>query len=252
VTSVLAQSRQPDEVIVVDDGSTDGTDKAVKGLPVRYLWKENGGISSARNYGIHHAKCDYIAFLDIDDLWNKEKLAVQTKIVTQTDFVLTYTDEIWLRNGQWLNQKKRHEKFSGDIYAKCLPLCIVSASSAMIKKSLFYEVGFFDESLPVCEDYDMWLRICSRYPVLFISQPLIVKRGGHADQLSRSYPVMDSYRIKSLLKMVESGILTEEQKTITCEELHHKCLIVAKGAQKRGRTHEAAYYSHLAQIAATK
>ena len=132
------------------------------------------------------------------------------EVMAADGYEISYTDEIWLRNGQWLNQVKKHRKYSGCIYEHCLPLCIISPSSAVIARKLFDEVGLFDDSLPVCEDYDMWLRICSRYPVLFIPKPLIVKRGGHEDQLSRKYEVMDRYRIRALVKMLESGVLDED------------------------------------------
>jgi len=243
--SVIGQDYKTTEIIVVDDGSTDSSEESVRGLPVRYEWKENGGISSARNRGIALARGDFFAFLDVDDLWKREKLAVQIEAMAASGSQISYTDEIWLRNGQWLNQGKRHRKYSGFIYEHCLPLCIISPSSAVMSRRVFDEVGLFDESLPVCEDYDMWLRICSRYPVLFIPRPLIVKRGGHADQLSRGYEVMDRYRITALVKMLESGVLDADGRRITTAELRKKCLVVAKGAAKRGRADEAEYYSFL-------
>jgi glycosyltransferase involved in cell wall biosynthesis len=240
--SVLSQDYQEREVIVIDDGSTDASWEAADGLPVRYEWKENGGVSSARNLGIRAARGDHIAFLDVDDLWRKEKLSVQMAAMEAGGYGISYTDEIWLKDGRRLNQKKRHRKYSGHIYEQCLPLCIISPSSAVIKKEIFDNVGLFDEALPVCEDYDMWLRICSRYPVLFIPSPLIVKRGGHADQLSRSYEVMDKYRIRSLAKLLESGALRDDLRRRTVAELRQKCVIVARGAEKRGRAEEAEYY----------
>ncbi len=245
--SALDQLYEDKEVIVVDDGSTDGSYDAVNGIAgIRYEWKTNGGISSARNHGIRAALGDYLAFLDADDLWKKEKLALQMSRMKEEGSVISYTDEIWLRNGRWLNQRKKHRKYSGEIYDRCLPLCIISPSSVVVKRHVFSDVGLFDETLPVCEDYDMWLRICSRYPVLFIPQQLIVKRGGHPDQLSRSYEAMDKYRIMSLQKMLGAGALTETQVETTRQELRKKCLIVAKGAEKRGREEEAAYYYSLA------
>ena len=249
--SVLHQDYAEREVIVIDDGSTDDSFRAVEGLPVRYEWKENGGISSARNLGIARARGDYLSFLDVDDLWKKEKLAVQVAEMEAGGYAVSYTDEIWLRKGKRLNQKKRHRKYSGLIYEQCLPLCIISPSSAMIKREVFEAVGLFDESLPVCEDYDMWLRVTSRYPVLFIPRPLIVKRGGHPDQLSSTYEVIDRYRIRSLAKILASGALGPDLWGSTLAELTRKCLVVARGAEKRGRPEEARYYLSLPGEAAS-
>ena len=246
VLSVLNQEYKDKEVLIVDDGSTDGSRQEIEGLPVRYIWKENGGISSARNKGIELSKGEYVAFLDVDDLWIKAKLSEQMARMKEQGAFISYTDEIWIRNGKRLNQKLRHRKYSGHIFERCLPLCIISPSSVVIEREIFDRVGLFDESLPVCEDYDMWLRISARYPVLFIESPLIVKRGGHADQLSRSYEAMDRFRVQSLINILRSGILDEGMKTAAEKELHEKCRILAIGAKKRGKIEEAEYYTQLA------
>ena len=165
VSSVLAQEYPEKEVIVVDDGSTDGSHEEVRGMPVRYIRKENGGISSARNAGIRATEGDYVAFLDVDDLWLKGKLASQIALMERVGYDISYTDEIWIRNGKRINQKLRHRKYSGWIFEHCLPLCIISPSSVVIRREVFEVAGLFDEGLAVCEDYDMWLRISYRVSV---------------------------------------------------------------------------------------
>lgn len=248
--SVISQDYPHIEVIVIDDGSNDGSFKETRGaacVHARYVWKENGGISSARNLGISLAKGSHIAFLDCDDLWKKNKLTAQVEALTTSNSPLVYTNETWVRNGRHLNQKKRHAKFSGWIYPYCLPLCIISPSSALLEKRIFDEVGLFDETMPVCEDYDMWLRITCRYPVLFLEDSLIIKRGGHEDQLSKSQEAMDRFRIYSLLKILRSGLLPSELHRLTAEELMRKSIIYAKGAEKRGKADEASYYFSLAE-----
>ncbi len=246
VLSVLNQDYIDKEVIVVDDGSTDGSFQEVRDLAIRYLWKQNGGVSSARNAGITVSKGEYMAFLDVDDLWKKGKLSAQIKAMEDGEVSVCYTDEIWVKNGKRVNQKFRHRKYSGVIFERCLPLCIISPSSVMMKREVFDDVGLFDESLPVCEDYDMWLRISSKFPILFIDKPFIVKRGGHEDQLSRKYEAMDRFRIKALAKILRSGSLNKDMGLAAQAELERKCSILVNGAIKRGRFAEADHYRRLA------
>jgi glycosyltransferase involved in cell wall biosynthesis len=245
VLSVLVQDHKDKEIIIVDDGSTDDSLKELEGLPVQYIWKENGGISSARNKGIEVARGDFIAFLDVDDLWKKKKLSTQMAMMSENGYEISYTDEIWIRNGEHLNQKSIHKKYSGFIFEKCLPLCIISPSSVLMKRSVFDVVGLFDESMIVCEDYDMWLRVTARYPVLFVEKPLIVKQGGHEDQLSKRYPAMDRFRIQSIARILESDVLDETMRSAAIAELATKCRIYTLGAVKRGKVEEAEYYSGL-------
>jgi glycosyltransferase involved in cell wall biosynthesis len=245
VLSVLNQDYQDKEIIIIDDGSTDGSFEEVREFSLRYVWKQNGGISSARNMGIDISNGEFIAFLDVDDLWKKGKLTKQVQTMIEDKIDISYTDEIWIRNGERLNQRDRHRKYSGLIFERCLPLCIISPSSVVIKRKVFDEVGLFDEALPVCEDYDMWLRITSRYPVLFIDKPFIIKRGGHKDQLSRAYEAIDRFRIQSLAKIIQSNILNSGMRTAAINELKKKCRIYALGAKKRGRFQESSNYMKL-------
>lgn len=245
VISVLKQDYRDKEVIVVDDGSTDNSYKEIEDLPVRYLWKENGGISSARNKGIEMAAGEYIAFLDVDDLWKRKKLSIQMSMMRDENYEISYTDEIWMRNGSHLNQKLAHKKYSGFIFEKCLPLCIISPSSVLMKKSVFDAVGLFNETMAVCEDYDMWLRVTAKYPVLFVDKKLIIKQGGHADQLSKRYPAMDKFRIESIARLLDNGMLNESMRTAAVAELARKCHIYIQGAKKRGKSDEVKYYTEL-------
>lgn len=249
IDSVLTQNYPDFELIVVDDGSTDDTQNILAEYKsrIRILQQDNKGVSAARNYGIDKAGGDYIAFLDSDDIW------LQNKIITQVNFfkqdpssLICQTEEIWVRNGKRVNPKKYHKKYSGIIFEKTLPRCLVSPSAVMIKKSLIKEVGGFDETLPACEDYDLWLRISCRYPVHLIPAPLIIKRGGHSDQLSAN-PGLDKYRIIALQKILETGSLTRAQYQAAFEILKQKCSVYAGGCLKRGKKKEAALYQQLAK-----
>lgn len=247
VDSVLDQSHRAYELIVVDDGSTDATaDRLARYSDrVTVIKQANRGVSAARNAGIQAATGEFIALLDSDDVWLPKKLEHQIAFFrANPDAVICQTEEIWIRNGVRVNPGKRHKKQSGMIFEKTLPLCLVSPSAVMIRKSLFDEVGVFDESLPACEDYDLWLRICWKYPVHLIGTPLIIKHGGHADQLSRM-PELDRYRIHALEKILKAGCLSHQQRSAALETLEEKCRIYAAGCRKRGRIDDARYYTSL-------
>lgn len=140
---------------------------------------------------------------------------------------------------------KKHNKYSGWIFEKCLPLCIVSPSSVMIRRELFNDIGLFDESLPVCEDYDMWLRIFSHYPVFLIDKKLIIKRGGHPDQLSKRSWGNDIYRVRALLKILKDDHLNQKYRKMAKKELIKKCQILANGYFKRGNINKGNKYVNL-------
>ncbi len=239
--SVFCQTWADREVIVVDDGSNDGTGELLESYSgkIRFVRQENRGPSAARNHGIELSRGEFVAFLDSDDLWLPEKCTRQVGFMREhPDLPLCYTDEIWIRNGKRVNQGRRHRKYHGDIFPFVLPLCIISPSSALMRRRLFSRVGTFDESLPACEDYDLWLRIASRYPVGFLPEPLIVKRGGHPDQLSRTVEALDRYRIRALEKLIRAGELEAGQRRLALDELRRKCRVYGNGCLRRGRKEE--------------
>jgi glycosyltransferase involved in cell wall biosynthesis len=249
IASVLDQDFSDFELIVVDDGSDDNTREILGAYAngITVLHQSNRGVSAARNRGISEASGQLIAFLDSDDLWLPGKLKTQVKFFEKNaDAMINQTQEIWIRNGIRVNPKKRHHKFSGMIFERSLALCLVSPSAVMIRKSLFDTVGVFDERLPACEDYDLWLRISCRYPVHLIDIPLIIKRGGHDDQLSKAAG-LDKYRIQSLIKIIDSDLLTPQQYKAAVITLREKSEVYAGGCRKRGRQEEAEYFSALAE-----
>ncbi len=244
VDSVLAQSFQDIEIIVVDDGSTDGTTNRLAKFDgrLRLFTTTRRGVAAARNFGVSQAQGCYVAFLDSDDLWLPGKLETQIAFLDRhPEIQICQTDEIWVRNGVRVNPKAMHRKPSGDIFVRSLDLCLISPSAVMMTRELFQCIGGFDESFPVCEDYDLWLRVTSVYSVPLIPEALVVKRGGHADQLSRSLWGMDRYRVLALQKILRSG-LNGVRRTAARDVLRRKVLILAQGARKRGKEQEAQDY----------
>lgn len=251
VRSVLEQSFEDLELIVVDDGSAGDVRESLAEFSdprLRCFRIEHSGVSAARNYGARHAGGQWISFLDSDDAWCRRKLERQLQSLEQEGtYRVVYTNETWIRNGRRVNQGQRHRKFGGWIYHRCLPLCIISPSSVLMERSLFETAGLFDESLPVCEDYDLWLRISARYPVLFLDEPLITKYGGHPDQLSRSRWGMDRFRVEALRKALESGLLTPQQQRWTARELIRKSAVLLGGFRKRENRAEESRYRSLVE-----
>jgi glycosyltransferase involved in cell wall biosynthesis len=251
--SVDQQSLACDELIVIDDGSTDVTAKLVhrfaetSSTVVRYLYQKNGGASAARNLGIQEAASDMLCFLDSDDWWDKNKLARQyAAMETAPDYLISHTRETWFRHGKRVNQKKKHAPPHGDIFARSLGMCVVGMSTVMVRRSLFEQYGFFDESLFCCEDYDLWLRVSGKEHFLLVDEPLTLKNGGRADQLSAIHRLgMDTWRIRSLCKLLRSNSLTDTQYQLAHAELMRKCTIYGNGCIKHGRTKEGQEYLDL-------
>jgi glycosyltransferase involved in cell wall biosynthesis len=249
IDSVLNQSHQDFELIIVDDGSDDNTAEVIAGYSsgIIYLRQDNSGPAAARNRGIEKARYDLLAFLDSDDWYAENKLEAQMEAMQQNpSYLISHTQETWYRNGNILNQKVKHRKKSGDIFKQSLELCAVGMSTVMVRRETFERYGLFDEDLPCCEDYDLWLRVSAEQEFLLVEEPLTLKDGGRADQVSTIYRVgMDKFRIRAIMKILASGRLTEEQTGIALRELEYKCRIYGTGCIKHGKVEEGKYYLNL-------
>ena len=236
--SVFAQDHAVDQVIVVDDGSTDDTiERVERNFPgVELIVQTNHGVSHARNRGIERARNEWLAFLDSDDEWLPGKITAQLAAIMSDGISrVCHSDEIWVRNGRRVNPMNKHRKYGGDIFLHCLPRCVMSPSSVVLHRSVVEELGGFDETLPVCEDYELWLRIACQTTVLYVPEKLLIKYGGHKDQLSRSSWGMDRYRIQALEKLLLSEVLSETQSQKAIAEMLRKIEIYVAGARRRQR-----------------
>ena len=243
INSILEQTYKPYEIIIVDDGSTDETKHLIHDEypTIKYFCQSRSGVSKARNRGIVESKGDWIAFLDSDDEWLPNKLEKQKENLKQNPTILvSHTNETWIRNGVRVNQMKKHQKYGGYIFDKCLEFCRMSPSSIMIHRNVFEVIGNFDEDLSVCEDYDLWIRIASKYHVTYLETPFIKKYGGHKDQLSKVENGIEHFRIQSLEKILASKMLTKEQTTDAKEVLLKKLSIYSNGLKKRNKLEELA------------
>lgn len=239
IDSVLSQEFNDYEIIVVDDGSTDGTKETLTRYQknVRIIEQEHRGVSAARNAGIVNSNSEWILFLDSDDVFLPRKLR------SHYDYIMKYpsqmihqTDEMWIRNGKRVNPMQKHKKRAGNIFIPSLRLCLISPSCACVHRSVFDVYGMFDENLPACEDYDLWLRVSLKEEIGFLPHILTVKYGGHPDQLSKKYWGMDRFRVYSICKLlVKHGEeMDEEKKVAAISVAKEKCTILLSGSQKRG------------------
>ena len=237
IKSILSQTYPADEIILVDNKSTDGTVNDIKDKfkMVKILIEKKKGVSSARNLGIVNSKNDWVAFLDSDDEWMPDKIKKQIELIKKLNYKISFihTNEIWVRNGIQLNQKKKHIKKGGYIFRDCLDICKISPSTTLIKKSLFNQYGLFNTKFKVCEDYEMWLRLTSKIEIGIIEEDLVKKNGGHNDQLSMKYWGLDRYRIKALEELILTNNIKKEYRCMALNELIKKINIMILGAINR-------------------
>ncbi len=244
IASVLNQTWQRLEIVVVDDGSEDNTAERVReGFGERvYLLvlPRNRGVSYARNRGIEFSRGDYIALLDSDDSWAPDKISRQLAYLARhPELLLCQSEEIWVRHGRRVNPCRHHRKPDGELFPACLERCLVTPSAVMMHRSFFARIGLFDETLPACEDYDLWLRTAAAgLRVGLLPEKLLTRYGGHADQLSAVVPALDRYRIRALCKLLKQDRLSPVVRRAAKEVLRRKSRIYLNGCRRRGRYKE--------------
>lgn len=204
IEGVLLQTLPPHEVIVVDDGSTDGTAEKLQKYRhvIRYIHQSNKGPSAARNVAVSNASGDYIAFLDNDDVWLPDKLARQVDALQRhPEAALVFSDAAWVRddgttarytfgrNAAGSSQvsdglrgqiaRLPHNDGTilvGDWYGDLLRDNFIINSSVLVRRSALSEVGAIDESLVLNSDYDLWLRVSSRFRLAYLNRAALTYR----------------------------------------------------------------------------
>lgn len=218
--SVAKQTYQINQIIVVNDGSTDNTETRVLEFAHTYphlktilLNKANGGLSSARNSGIEHSTADYIAFLDADDMWAPDKLSKQMDFFSQSAWpnigVVYCAYQLINEYGLIIPSKSKDvitPSLRGNVYKELLLGNFISGSgsSVLIKRAVFSEVGLFDQNLRACEDWDMWIRIAKQFQFDFINEPLVSIRV-HSNNMQKDSMRMLSAELMVLNKFFENG-----------------------------------------------
>jgi glycosyltransferase involved in cell wall biosynthesis len=243
--SVTSQSYPIKEILVIDDGSTDQT---VENLTpnfksVIFIRQENQGVSAARNTGIKKATGEWIALLDSDDLWTVGKIEKQIAHLRQNPKIKAcHSGEEWVRNGRLVNIPTRLNKSNDGLFSRSLDRCIICPSSILIHRSVFKKIGIFDEDLPLCEDYDFWIRLLLHYEIGLVKEALVIKQGGHSDQLSTSTWGLDRFRVQSLEKILASEPLNPNQKIAILSAIARKADLLSKGFSKHEKREEAIFY----------
>ena len=196
--SVLAQTYRDYEILIIDDGSTDGTRRVLGDYEkqIRIIQKENGGPASARNVGIQHAQGEYLAFLDSDDLWHPEKLQRQVDLLDSSPRIgLVHTARIYFEDDNPTCETLREiaeEDQAEDAFARLFRRNFIGNSTVMARRECFGEVGPFNEAPEFLgtEDYEMWLRIAHRYPVAYIGELLSkyrLRQGQLSSKIEKAY-----------------------------------------------------------------
>ncbi|MDB5105280.1 MAG: glycosyl transferase [Fibrobacteres bacterium] len=245
VESALAQKGADFHVLIADDGSTDGTDAVLSRYAsdprVSVLSLPHGGVCRARNAAVAASRSPLLAFLDSDDEWLPGKLAAQVRLMEEERLQICQTEEIWIRNGVRVNQPAHYVKRGGDLFALSLNHCMITPSSVLMTRALFEEAGGFNPEFPACEDFEMWLRITRRFTVGLIPKAMMIRYGGHADQLSTRFPAQDRFRIRAIALLLDGNTLDEGRRALAMDALREKLRIYHAGCEKRGKAEETAW-----------
>lgn len=217
IESVLDQTYQDVELIIVNDGSTDMTEKVIQKYlnRISYIFQTNKGIAAARNIGIRASRGEYIAFLDSDDIWLPEKLKLQVNYLsTHLDTDLVYADYATFDNGGILEENfafaRQVPRPIGYIFQELLLKCLIFTSTVMLKRKVLEKTGLFDERFLIGEDYDLWLRISAEHKIGYITEVVSKYRRHPSSITARDLSTNKPWEIKVIEKALK---MFPEEKT---------------------------------------
>ncbi len=244
IRSVLNQTCTDYHLIVVDDASSEDLSTSRELVEPDHTWltlPRNQGPAAARNAGAAaHPQSEWITFLDSDDIWHPDKLEQQlTWHQEHEEYRISQVTEQWIRHGEPIHKPKHLVQPDGDLFSIAVDRCAIGPSCVMIRRDLWDETGGFRPDYRVCEDYELWLRICHREQIGLVSdQPLVDKHAGHDDQLSFTTPALDRWRLMALLQLhsENSAKLNQTQLNLVQQAIQRKATVLAKGASKRSNT----------------
>jgi len=248
VASVARQTMGNFECIIVDDGSDEPLPRAYVDNRFSVVRLDiHSGVSRARNQGVGACSAPLIAFLDSDDEWLPKKLERQVRYLKKNpSCTILQCREVWIRNGVRVNPPITHEKREGDLFEASLARCMITPSSVLMHRQLYENYGGFNESLPACEDYDLWLKICAHHMVGLVDEHLLIRYGGHDDQLSATVPLLDRFRVRSMLQLLQHHQLDEHQRLLIQQQIAIRATILANGFKKRGNHAASEQYAFIA------
>ena len=244
IESVLNQTYKDYEIIVVDDGSVDGTRDAL--LPymhgIRYHYKENGGIASAKNAGISLSHAEFVAFLDHDDLWVPDKLMLQMEcFIENPQAGLVYTKYTSFKNGKELRTKPE-KGYSGWIFKELLSKSFIQTSTVVVKRECLDAVGPYDETFFLGDEYDMFLRIARKFQCGFVDKGLTRYRV-HDTNASNNDFLFDNENLGVYKKIYNSFTnLDGVEKKILRKRIARYSMKVAEGLYSQGKLEESREY----------
>ncbi len=270
--SIMAQTFREFEIVVTDDGSTDGTPALIfealgaerevveylnrlgpanlkpfshrfssGSVPIQYHYGISRGLSTARNRGIRMARGELVAFLEADDLWEPRHLETLAAFLGENpEAQVCRAAERTVRDGK-TRAPRRPAAASGWIFESALEASPMSPSAVMVRRCCFNECGAFDENLPACDEYDLWVRMTSRYPIHFVDGPVVTRRSTRPDGSSRAWG-WDRFRVYALEKAFQSGHLSSDQRFQVAQEIVRKCERLVDGFRRQKSEERANFY----------